>query len=177
MRVAGFRVVDEDVWEEFKVYVLRKHGKLHSALAREVARALREYLERHAGAVSEAAPKGPRPSPGSQQNSRGAKPAKPAAAQAPEGEGVVGGGEGHGPLSQAAGAAQGLAEGGRRGEEILDALLREARRDCFQGVGRVNLTDLAKRLGCQPEQAIAALKGSGLEWRLDPSGRIVLIRL
>ncbi|MEM2189411.1 MAG: hypothetical protein QXO15_04375 [Nitrososphaerota archaeon] len=153
MRVVGFRAVDEDVWEEFKVYVLRKYGKLHGALAREVTRALREYLERHAGAASEAAPKGPEPLCEPPRDLREAEPAKPAAAQAPEGVGAVGGGE------------------------ILGTLLKEARRDCFQGVGRVNLADLAGRLGCQPEQILSALRGSGLEWRLDPSGRAILIRL
>lgn len=42
----GFRIHDEDLWSEFKRYVLAKHGKLHSALGKEIENAIREYLER-----------------------------------------------------------------------------------------------------------------------------------
>jgi len=50
----GFRIQDEKVWEEFKEYVRKKYGKLHTALAIEATQALREYLERHAyGGVRE----------------------------------------------------------------------------------------------------------------------------
>ncbi|MEM2189676.1 MAG: hypothetical protein QXG35_10170 [Nitrososphaerota archaeon] len=48
MKHVGFRIQDEKVWEEFKEYVRKKYGKLHTALAIEATQALREYLKRHA---------------------------------------------------------------------------------------------------------------------------------
>jgi len=40
------RVRDDGTWEEFKSYVLSKHGKIHGALGEELLEALREYLHK-----------------------------------------------------------------------------------------------------------------------------------
>ena len=41
--------VDEGVWYEFKIYVIRKYGKLLGVLGREVSEALKLYLEEKSG--------------------------------------------------------------------------------------------------------------------------------
>jgi hypothetical protein len=38
--------IDDEVLQQFKEYVVRKHGKLHSALSEEVTNALRDYLSK-----------------------------------------------------------------------------------------------------------------------------------
>lgn len=47
-KFVGFRIQNEEIWEQFKRYVLMKYGKIHTMLALEVEQALKEYLERHA---------------------------------------------------------------------------------------------------------------------------------
>lgn len=39
------RAKDEKTWQEFKDFVLEKHGKLHTALGEELIEALKFYLE------------------------------------------------------------------------------------------------------------------------------------
>ena len=60
-------------------------------------------------------------------------------------------------------------------EELLKAFLNEARRDVFQGVGRVFLNEFCKWYGCTPEHVLSILKASGLKWRYDPAYRIVYV--
>jgi hypothetical protein len=43
-KVAGARI-NPEIWEQFKLYCLRKHGKLHSALGTELERALLYYMQ------------------------------------------------------------------------------------------------------------------------------------
>jgi hypothetical protein len=43
-KVAGARI-NPEIWEQFKLYCLKKHGKLHSALGTELERALLYYME------------------------------------------------------------------------------------------------------------------------------------
>jgi hypothetical protein len=45
MVVVTLSIPDEEVWSKFRKYVLRKYGALHSYLGREVAEALKYYLE------------------------------------------------------------------------------------------------------------------------------------
>jgi len=61
--------------------------------------------------------------------------------------------------------------------ELLKALLNEARRDCFQGVGRVFLSEFSRWYNCKPERVVSLLKASGLRWRFGPTDDIVLISL
>ncbi|WP_202320183.1 hypothetical protein [Archaeoglobus neptunius] len=44
--------VDEVVWQEFKAYVMGKHGKLHGVLGEEVTKALEDCLSRVAAPKS-----------------------------------------------------------------------------------------------------------------------------
>ncbi|MEM1820964.1 MAG: hypothetical protein QXU64_05180 [Thermofilaceae archaeon] len=53
--------IDERVWEEFKRYVLEKHGKLHTVLGMEVTEALRAYLRTHAQTAGGARPPAQQP--------------------------------------------------------------------------------------------------------------------
>jgi hypothetical protein len=62
-------------------------------------------------------------------------------------------------------------------EDLMEAILREARRDFFCGVGRVFLDDFAGWYGCDRERIIDVLRRSGRKWRLDPNGVAVLINL
>jgi hypothetical protein len=39
--------VDSYIWEQFKIFVIRKHGKLRGVLGPEISEALRQYLEKH----------------------------------------------------------------------------------------------------------------------------------
>jgi len=45
-KLVAFRIRDEEVWWRFKDFVLKKHGKLHTALSEEITRALKEYLDK-----------------------------------------------------------------------------------------------------------------------------------
>lgn len=40
------RVRDAETWNEFKEFVVRKHGKLHTALGDELIKAIKEYMRR-----------------------------------------------------------------------------------------------------------------------------------
>jgi len=68
-------------------------------------------------------------------------------------------------------------DGGMGDEDLLEAILREARRDFFCGVGRVFLDEFAGWYGCSRERIIDVLRRSGRKWRLDPNGVAVLINL
>ena len=39
------RIKDPLIWEKFKKFVLKKHGKLHTALGKELTKAIKFYLE------------------------------------------------------------------------------------------------------------------------------------
>lgn len=41
------RKVDEEIWKQFKIFVLRKYGKLSGVLGPEISAALMQYLEKH----------------------------------------------------------------------------------------------------------------------------------
>jgi len=43
--VVTIKIKDDEIWLEFKDYVLAKHGKLHGALGEELTEALRYYLK------------------------------------------------------------------------------------------------------------------------------------
>jgi hypothetical protein len=43
-KVAGARI-NPEIWEQFKLYCLKKHGKIHSVLGMELERALLFYME------------------------------------------------------------------------------------------------------------------------------------
>lgn len=60
-------------------------------------------------------------------------------------------------------------------EELLRALVKEAKCDCFQNVGRVFLNEFCEWYKCTPERVISLLRKSDLKWRYDPGNRIVLI--
>jgi len=49
VKVVCIKIPDEKVWTEFQVYVARKYGHVKGNLGVEVAKALREYLNRAAG--------------------------------------------------------------------------------------------------------------------------------
>jgi|LGVE01.1.fsa_nt_gb hypothetical protein len=51
MAQVGVRGVEDCVWEEFKEYVKREKGKLHTVLGREAGVALVEYLKAMRGKV------------------------------------------------------------------------------------------------------------------------------
>ena len=44
-KLISVRIPDETIWFGFKDFVLKKHGKLHTVLAEEVAMALEAYLK------------------------------------------------------------------------------------------------------------------------------------
>lgn len=60
-------------------------------------------------------------------------------------------------------------------EELLRAVVKEAKCDCFQGVGRIFLGEFSKWYNCTPERVVALLKSSGLKWRFGPTENIILI--
>ncbi|MEM2457151.1 MAG: hypothetical protein QXG58_06490 [Candidatus Bathyarchaeia archaeon] len=48
--VVTVKIKDDDVWLDFKDYVLAKHGKIHGALGEELTEAVRQYLRNEKGA-------------------------------------------------------------------------------------------------------------------------------
>jgi len=62
-------------------------------------------------------------------------------------------------------------------EELLRAIVKEARSDCFCGTGRIFINEFCKWYGCTRERFFAVLEKSGLKWRPDPNGVVVLINL
>ncbi|MEM2687506.1 MAG: hypothetical protein QW796_04065 [Thermoproteota archaeon] len=71
--------------------------------------------------------------------------------------------------------ARGLVDREYSDEELMRALVKEAKCDCFQNVGRVFLNDFCRWYNCTPERVISILGKSGLKWRYDPGSQIVLI--
>lgn len=59
--------------------------------------------------------------------------------------------------------------------ELLAAIVKEAKRDFFMGVGRVFLDEFTKWYNCTPERVIHVLKSSLLKWRYGSTNNIILI--
>jgi len=62
-------------------------------------------------------------------------------------------------------------------EELLAAIIKEARNDCFCGTGRIFVNAFCRWYRCDRERFFEVLKKSRLNWRLGPNESIVLIRL
>ena len=62
-------------------------------------------------------------------------------------------------------------------EELLKAIVKDARNDYFCGTGRVFISEFTKWYGCSRERLLSVLEKSNLKWRLDPNEVVVLIDL
>jgi hypothetical protein len=62
-------------------------------------------------------------------------------------------------------------------EELLKAIIKDARNDYFCGTGRVFISEFTKWYGCSKERLLSVLEKSNLKWRLDPNEVVVLIDL
>ena len=62
-------------------------------------------------------------------------------------------------------------------EELLKAIVKEARSDYFCGTGRIFIEEFCRWYGCTRERLFAVLDKSGLKWRPDVNGVVVLINL
>jgi len=62
-------------------------------------------------------------------------------------------------------------------EELLKAIVKEARSDYFCGTGRIFIDEFCRWYGCTRERLFAVLDKSGLKWRPDVNGVVVLINL
>jgi hypothetical protein len=62
-------------------------------------------------------------------------------------------------------------------EELLRAIVKEARNDYFGGTGRIFISEFTKWYRCSRERLLNVLEKSPLKWRLDPNGVVVLINL
>jgi hypothetical protein len=62
-------------------------------------------------------------------------------------------------------------------EELLKAIVKDARNDYFCGTGRIFISEFTKWYGCSRERLLSVLEKSNLKWRLDPNEVVVLIDL
>jgi hypothetical protein len=62
-------------------------------------------------------------------------------------------------------------------EELLKAIVKDARNDYFCGTGRIFISEFTKWYGCSKERLLSVLEKSNLKWRLDPNEVVVLIDL
>jgi hypothetical protein len=62
-------------------------------------------------------------------------------------------------------------------DELLKAIVKDARNDCFCGTGRIFISEFTKWYGCSKERLLSVLEKSSLKWRLDPNEAVVLIDL
>ncbi len=62
-------------------------------------------------------------------------------------------------------------------EELLRAILKDARNDYFCGVGRIFINEAVKYYNCTRERLVKVLNASGLKWWFGPGGTTILIEL
>ena len=62
-------------------------------------------------------------------------------------------------------------------DELMRAVLKEAKNDCFCGVGRVFIDEFVRDYCCPRERLIRVLEQSGLKWRFGPGETTLLIEL